>query len=332
MTEGDQLAHLLGRTADDPDVLDALKRFDIRWPPVLDPVDPESEAEPDWYVWRPSSRRGFEFGFQDQAHLYALPVDQRGTGPLVLSHVIFYGEHEGVLPYEGELPYELHLTDSREHVRQVLSALGEPRSHRRDVWEPDPHRVVVEHVPSGERIDSVMLKLRLASWEPPAPAPPSLQDLVDLFGVMWYAPRMRELLVPFGLNECGSDIAIHGYADLRRALGLELYFSPDPGRLPDDPTHSKGAELTGIKLFRSRYQDAKEWEGGLPSGLLFDLAYPDIVEAVGRQPDEGADGNLSGYALWHLEAFTLHVFYDNVDNVIFCLSLFEKGSWVKTGD
>lgn len=67
MKTGNDLLALLGRPSDDGDVVDALAEYGVRWPPELelpDASDDDDEAnEPDWYVWRPSSARGIEFGF-----------------------------------------------------------------------------------------------------------------------------------------------------------------------------------------------------------------------------------------------------------------------------
>ncbi len=337
MANGNEIIALLGKAANDPEVLDLLKHFAVRWPPELEVIDEddELEGESDWYVWRPSSRMGIEFGFQDEAHLKALAVDLRGRSPLVLSSVTFYGQHEGVRPYQGVLPYGLMLNDSRATVRKKLSVLGTaPRSHLRDVWEPPPHRIVVQHVLGPDIIDSVLFRLRLAPWPPLDESPPVLptvNEIVGLFGLPWHAPQMRKIFSPLGLDACGPDIAKHRYADLRETRGLELYFFREPNRDPDSPIRDKGAAFSGVKFFRSRTQDARDWAGELPFGLSFDEAYPDFMNKIGRAPDDGHDGPLTGHALWHFPEFTLHLLYDNVDNVILCVSLFQPGTWKQSG-
>src|SRR5262249_60720121 len=93
---------------------------------------------------------GFEFGFQDEAHLNALAVELRGKSPLVLSSVAFYGEHEGVRPFPGVLPFGLTLNDSRATVRKKLSVLETaPRSHPRDGAGTPPYPLVVAHGARG---------------------------------------------------------------------------------------------------------------------------------------------------------------------------------------
>src|SRR5262249_29004361 len=266
----DELVALLGKPSEDDDIVDALKQFAIRWPPELDPAD--DDEEPDWYVWRPSSAMGFEFGFQDEAHLNALAVELRGKSPLVLSSVAFYGEHEGVRPFPGVLPFGLTLNDSRATVRKKLSVLETaPRSHRRDVWDTPRYRVVVEHVPRRHVIGSVLIGLRLARWPPPDEPPPVLptvKQIIGLFGLPWYAPEVRKVFVPLGLDKCGPDIATNRHADLREECGLELTFLRDPARDPDSPLRTKGAAFSGVKYFHSRCQDSRGWAGELPLGLL----------------------------------------------------------------
>lgn len=330
MMTGDQLIALLGKPADDPEVQEALREYQIRWAPEREEPDDDEAAEPSWYVFRPSSAMGFEFTFQDAAHLRAADPAERGEGPLILSQVCFYGKHEGVKPYGGELPFGLKVTDARDAVRTKLAArVPGPRSHRRDVWDPPPHRIVVAHDPSGYAMDSVLVKLRLTPW-PPVTAPPpmpTLQDVVALFGQRWYAPVVRRWFSPMGLDDQGPDIATHRYADLRQEWGCELLFFRDRTRDVDSPLKNKGAEFSGIKLYGPRHEDARAWSGQLPFGLSFDDPYPVFAKKVGRPQDEGRDENLDGWALWHFPDYTLHIFYDNIDNVIGCVSIFAPGAW-----
>jgi hypothetical protein len=325
--DGDALVRLLGRDSDDPDVLQAMEDFNIRWAPELDEPEDGLEDEREWFVWRPSSKLGFEFGFQDAADLRAAPEDERGTGALILTQVCFYGEHDGVRSYAGKLPYGLTQQDSRLQAQGKMRAFSSiQRSHRRDVWELEPHRVVIEHKQRGRVLGSVLCKLRPNPWPPLSTAPlPTLKEIVAQFGSTWYAPEMQRLFFPLGLDQCGSHIATHGYADLTRDVGLELYFYRDPARDADHVPQSKGAIFQSAKFYRSRYQDARQWAGELPLGLTFDIAYPEFVKHVGRSPDAGSDENLSGYPEWHFDEYSLHVLYSNVDNVVLCYGLFAPG-------
>ena len=89
----------------------------------------------------------------------------------------------------------------------------------------------------------------------------------------------------------------------------------------------RGRLLRDQVLSFSLPQDAREWSGELPFGLSFDMAYPDFVTKIGRHPDDEKDESLTGYALWNFQQFTLHLLYDNVNNVILCVSLFQPGTW-----
>lgn len=336
MKTGKDSVALLGKPADDVEVKEALRQFNVRLPPELDEPEGEDE-EPDWYVWRPASPLGFEFGFQDEAHLRALDPALRGQSPLVLSQVYFYGQHEGVRPYQGELPFGLTLADSRAEVRAKLTGLEvQPRSHRRDVWDVRPHRIVSAHDAGGTVFDSLLVKLRLSDWPPlepqPAPPLPTLKEIIALFGRPWHGAEMRAVFFPLGLDACGPDIARHRHADLRFQFGLQLYFFRDPTRDQDNPLKDKGAVFSAIKFYRSRYRDARAWAGELPFGITFDEAYPSLLRKVGRQPDSNNDHNLGGFALWHFPEFTLHVLYENVDNVVLTVSLFQPGAWTTVSD
>jgi hypothetical protein len=174
------------------------------------------------------------------------------------------------------------------------------------------------------------VKLRLEPWPPLDPAPlelPAIDEIVALFGEPWYSPARRAAFAPLGIDSCGARIAKDHFADLRRDHGVELHFFADPNRTDDNPIQAKGAHFTSAKLGRAGYLDARAWRGELPCGLELDLAYPEIVRRVGRPPDEMGEGKLSGYVVWDLKSFTLHVHFDSVNNVIVTVTLFQPGVW-----
>jgi len=332
MINGNDLVALLGKPADDPDVVAALKHHGVRWPPEIEIEDDDDpNVVPDWYVWRPAGAAGIEFGFQDSAHLLAQPREERGHSPLVLSSVCFYGEHAGVSPFAGVLPYGLELGDGRDVVRKKLTPLEcAPRSHRRDVWDPKTHRIIAYHVPRRDNILSLLFKLALLPWPPldeKAPHLPTVAESIALFGQAWHSEDMRKLFFPLGLDKCGHDIALHRYANLRDERGLELHFYRDRTRSPESPIRDKGAGLAAVKYFRSRDQDGRGWAGERPKGLTFDLAYPQVVAVIGRDPDAGQDEPLDGHGPWHFKEMSLHVQYNNVDNLLDCISVFRPGAW-----
>ncbi len=332
---GDDILALLGRPSDDPDVLNALDAFGIRWAPELE-LDDEQDGddednEPDWYVWRPSSANGIEFGFQDRAHFEAASIGERGEdGPLILTSVAFYGEHDGVQPFSGRLPWGLELSDSRHRVHEKLAGLEvSPRVHRRDVWEAGDRRVIVEHT-RGDTVANVLVRLPSQPWPNDGPAPlsrPTPDQLRAMFGMRWHEEGMRRWLFPLGLDRCGKDISIHRYADLGRHHGLELYFFRDPARAEDSPIKDKGAVFGGAKFSGRRVYDASEWQGELPFGLSFRTAYPDILAVVGRAPDVESDEDLGGFAVWNFKDHTMHIRHDNVDNLILSVGVFAPGAW-----
>jgi hypothetical protein len=319
MMTGDDLVGLLGAVSNDSAVVRALQAFAIRWPPELEASeDPEDS---DWRVWRPSSANGFEFGFQDEAHLRARTPNLRGASPLVLTSVCFYGVHEGVRPYAHAFPFGIVASDSREMVRAKLSHLAVgPRVHIRDVWDAPTYRIVAEHNARTGALDNLLVKLRLEPWPPleeePPPEMPAIDEIVAVFGQPWDSPDMRRVFSPLGFD---AGIAARGQADLR-THGLALRFFREE-------KNPKSVTFCAAKFFRARHEDARAWAGPLPCGLAFDIAYPELVRRMGRAPDQGRDGALTGYAVWDLPTFTLHALYHNVDNVILCVSIFQPGAW-----
>ena len=234
-------------------------------------------------------------------------------------------------PFAGQFPFEILVDDSRATVRAKLSSLEiAPRSHRRDVWDGPKFRVIAEHNGTSGKLDSLLVAIPLAPWPPlpgPTPTLPSIDEIIALFGQTSDTADLRRVFLPLGLDRCAAGLATRRSADLKRAHGLELNFYRDATREDDKPINDKGALFSAAKFYRSRRLEARQWAGALPCNLEFDLAYPDIVKRVGRAPDKSRDDNLSGFALWHLPAFTLHVQYDNIINVSHVVSIFQPGTW-----
>lgn len=325
---GDDLTALLGATTEDPRVRLALDVYRLD-PPVVAADD--DEEEPDWYVWRPSARAGVEFGFQDPAHLNGSDPSQRGRDPLVLSSVCFYGAHDGVDPHSGQFPLGLTREDGRETIRRKIEPLGGTyRAHVRDTWDLQDRRIIVAYGRSGDVLGSVLVRLPLRPW--PEVVDPSVvpgpRRIIDLFGQVWYSAAVKQAFGSFELIGCGPDIALHRYANLRRTAGMELLFSPDASRPAGSPLRRKGAVFSGIRMYASRYQDALAWPGELPFGLTFDESFPTLLKKMGRKPDAGDDGDLTGFGLWHEHGVSLHVLYDNVNNAVLCVSLLRPGHWI----
>jgi hypothetical protein len=327
----DDLLNLLGERATHAGVLAALAEFGISSRPSLEPPENPND-EPDWYNWLLSGRDGIEFGFVDPAYLLARRPSLRGTVPLVLAQLYFYGRHPGVAPYQGDLPFGLSLSDSRAEVRRKLHRF-EPvrRSYVRDVWDLPRYRMIVAYVPGVAGVASILCMLRLSPWpagEEESFRLPRLDQVIDLFGQPWHSAAFRRIFSPFGVESFTANIALRGVADFRYSYGFELYFSvSETADVAKGIAHGDRV-FSAIKLFRDRHLDAFGWKGELPYDIRFDDPQSELFRKVVQAPDQTADHDLAGFALWHFPRFSLHLLYSNLANLLLAATIMQPGYWV----
>lgn len=325
--KSDSLVALLGRRATEPDVEASLIHFGIRKRPAVrqDEDDPDGALEiQDWLL---SSSNGIEFGFEDEAAFNGAEPDTWGTAAMLLTQIYLYGDHSGVRPYGHELPFGLALGDQRASVLSKMSDYEDVRrSYVRDTWELDRFRMIVSYSANGS-IAFVLCMLRLPSLPPPedvAGTAPTLETLLDLLGTPWYAPELRLALGPLVQAPGFQDVKRARVADFHASHGFELGFREPLGR---EDGSARGYVLTQVVLYREREMEARGWNGNLPMGILFDDSPETVIAKVGRPPDEQRDQTFSGYALWHLQQYTLHVFYSTMENYVRRVRVIAPGVW-----
>lgn len=330
--DASEIAVLLGRASTDPRIDAELTRFGIDDRPRVkiddeDPDGPVVEVQ-DWVI---NNAVGIEFGFDDEASWHGLDEFERGRHPMLLTQIYFYCDHEEVHSYPGPLPFGLKLSDNRRAVRARMAAVESTRrSYIRDTWELRDFTMTVSYVDDDARIDFVLCMLRELPLPPfdysllPAP---TIEAVVGLLGKGCNDPAFREVFAPLGFDRHLDDVRQGGGADFRNTYGFELGFSK-PSATDQGPAGSASEPIFSHGVFyRERELDARGWQGTLPLGILFEDSPEIAIGKVGGSPDEQEDGEFTGYALWHLPDYSLHLYYSTIENLILRLRVMAPGVW-----
>jgi hypothetical protein len=277
----------------------------------------------DYYDWVLVARKGLELGFVDSHYHRGDPRETWRHGELQLAQLYFYSGFDDIRPYVGELPFALAWADSREHVRNKLSAHeGTRHSYLTDTWDVPGYRLTVAYRDQDRAIDRIACRL------PPLPlvginagAAPHISAIVDAFGETARARQFVELWSP-RLTDADIEAANeNGAIDLTRQLGATLGFAAS----------AQGPVFRSITLHRVRDMESVGWRGALPHGLAFEddpsALFQKITGRTGLAPVQHADSALTGHAVWHFDDHTLHVLYSHLDNRLLRVKLIAPGTW-----
>ena len=150
--KGKDFIPLLGRTADDPLVKEALEKFGIAKTPRLERGRTVAYAV--------NEKKGIDFTFEDERML-DLPLREYEEGALVLVNIRFYAEGvEGYRQYRGELPYGLKFEMG---WKEALALIGKkPAKEDSDLaierWDFKGHCLFLEFNEKGTKIRTVALQ------------------------------------------------------------------------------------------------------------------------------------------------------------------------------
>jgi hypothetical protein len=323
-----ELVDLFGCYHTDPLVEAALVQHAVRNRPAVK-VDEHDADGPviETQSWVKNSRAGIEFGFDDASAWLGLNEIEYGKQPMLLTQIYFYGQHQGVRPYQGVLPMGLKLSDDRAKVRRKMSTYDSTRhSHLRDTWDTPAYRVTVGYAEGEQCIDVVLCMLR-EPLLPPLPyalAPvPSVESLIALFGSSLDDPALKQALEPLGLKNRIEDIRDSSEADFSNPYGLIVNFSAPSNRKARNANETL---LSNITLLRERELGGRGWPGALPCGLNFEDSFEMAAGKLGRLPDlQDDDEDFSGTATWNEAEFTLYILYSNIENRLFRVGLIAPG-------
>lgn len=324
----EELMALLGCPATDPLVEQALAHFRIRRRPQLewdeDDVDGPVVETRDWLINR---RLGIEFGFEDEAAFLGREAGEYGLGPMLLTQLYFYCDHEGVNPYRGTLPFGLQCGDSRDSARVRLSTWeATRRSYVRDTWELEGATAIISYVDDGRRIGFVLCTLPRPPKPPADDGPaqlPATDEMLAVLGAPWRDARLQTLFAPLHMERYLEEQGETRIVNLRETCGLELRFEPEGGR-------SEQLVFTGVRFYRDRELDARGWPGALPLDLEFNDSPEVMLQRISRPPDHRFDEMFEGHATWHLTESAVHVTYSTMFNWIVNVHVMARGALAGT--
>ncbi len=321
------LLSLLGARQTDPAVEAALVHYQVRNRPAVK-IDEDDSDGPvvETQSWVKNSREGIEFGFDDEAAWLGQDETAHGQRPMLLTELYFYGEHQGVRPYAGELPFGLKQSDGRAAVRKKMSPYDATlHSHTRDTWDTPEARITVGYV-EGEQSIAVVLCMLPEPPLPPLPyalaAVPSPDSLVALFGSPLDDPALSRELRPLGLSKHIDEVRDSGEADFSNPYGLIVNFSAPKER---KARNADDTLLSSITFLRERELGGRGWLGSLPCGLSFDDSPEMAAQKLGRAPDSQDDEDFSGTASWNEPEFTLFILYSTINNRLFRVGVVAPG-------
>ncbi|MEO7206406.1 MAG: hypothetical protein ABI356_12295 [Steroidobacteraceae bacterium] len=329
-----EITLLLGLASTDPRIIDALSRFDIDDRPgvKLDDEVPEGPVV-ELQDWVSNKSAGIEFGFDDEAAWFGLNEFQHGKHSMLLTQVYLYGDHAGVGPYTGSLPFGLQRTDDRTEVRSKLNALdSNRRSYVRDTWESAIFRITISYAQGDTGIAFVLCALR----EPPLPsfdyvlrAAPPIESFLALIGKKINEPACAGDFTRLGIDLSSLKAANaeeEEGVDFRNTYGFEIGFDR-PSIYSDNLGAKAPLIFSDVVFYREREMDSRGWSGDLPLGLLLNDSPETVMRKVGLPADEHLDDKFTGYVLWHFAEYSLHVYYSTMDNWILRIRLIAPELW-----
>lgn len=259
-----------------------------------------------FHEWVLARRKGVELGFADSEYQLAADRHRWGSGELLLVQAYFYSGFDNVQPFVGALPFGLTFADSRHVARAKLAAHEATRhSFRSDTWDVDGYRLTATYADDGAAIDRIACRVLAAPIrERRITRTPNLDDVIAAFG---FASRSQAFLglwpepLPEEAYRAARD---DGEIDLTRSYGATLHFTDS----------RSNPVFRAVTLHRNRDCESVGWPGTLPHGLDFEDSLKVLIEKISSPPVQQSDSILAGHAVWHVDRYTLHVLYSNIDN------------------
>ena len=182
-------------------------------------------------------------------------------------------------------------------------------------YTADAGRVAIVHVRRPNRYDLEMIGA--ASSEASRNAP-DLEKLNAAIGLAVDDVKLQAALAPLAWNQDAWDEAGRGDEVFRylKSHGLSLYFR--------DGADVGTPVLAGYRVNRAGDMDSAGYPGPLPFGLAFSTRLEDIIPRVGRDPDAHGVAEDTGYFLWNLPGFRLHVLYSLIDWQVYRVTCSER--------
>lgn len=328
---------LLGKNAIGDEVEQLLVSLETLTRPSIqsDEGDDDEREDAPHYDWVLVRRKGIELGFVDRAYFEAEAEYNWGDDEnLMLNQLTFFNAEvrDGVQGWREALPYDLDFADTRLTARAKLAAhRSTHRTGTRESWDFDQHRLVVSFLPHDNGIESVHLKMLIKPLNESGREQPQLgiEQWLSLFGEPANSERFRSAVAPLDVLERIEEDEDEREVSFLRECGIELYFEKRTQLKLDVKPKTPGRELVfaAIKFFRARDREARQWTGELPLGLDFDHSIDQIIATLKANPVRREEGGVTGFALLHFPAFSLHLLYSTIDNNLLRITVMAPGYW-----
>ncbi len=233
--------------------------------------------------------------------------------PAILTNVQMYSGDEDYdhARYPHALPHGIAFTDNRD---ALLAKLGPAKwsfpfvaPFKLERWDFADHWLNVEYAANGTGLRMIQIGL-----QPNAPVisvlpkilQPDISTLQQLFEQPWQQVAQHPSLQGADFSDLkaapAGDPGSHEVDELK-TLGVELYFRPSA------KANETGHILTGARYIRKGVYFSVGFDGELPQGLQFSDRPEDVLRKVGSYPVTGKADVLTGYFVWKLPEYMLHV-------------------------
>lgn len=213
--------------------------------------------------------------------------------------------------YEHPLPHDLAFTDSRATLLQKFGPspwrfpFVEPFKLER--WDFSDHWLLVSYTDDMSALNMIQIGLKPRKPKPsvlPKRAQPDIHTLESLFEHRWEEVAQHPSLAGADFSALAhaqpDDDSPHEVDELK-TRGMELYFRPS----------KKAGEsfyiFTGARYIQKGIYFSTGFDGELPKGLRFEDTPELVVKKVGAHPITGSADVLTGYYVWKLPEYMLHV-------------------------
>ncbi len=298
-----------GRSANSPEIMAIFEQLNTLRRPSLDEEDERSHH--DWLLVR---KKGVELGFVDSCYFNASPEEQWRQGEMILCQVYFYAAFDNVSDFTGALPYGLTFADDRDAARKTMQYYESVRrTWLTDCWTLPEFILSVRYDAETGLIDCVICRT------PALPLPPAYtaqcNDADSLVSMLACAIDSEEVTSVFDAEIIEQQLD-DDEVDMTYVYGADLGLADD----------EDGNQIVrSITLYANRFYDSPGWTGPLPMDLSFDDSPLTLREKIGTDPVRESDSVTTGYGLWELPDYTLHVMYSNVDNCLLKITMLANG-------
>lgn len=278
---------------------------------------PEIEDDDESFCWIFVRNKGIEIGFIEDHFFHTGENLAKNAKKLFLFQIKFYGKGLGNKEYPYSLPYQLELSDSRDLVRGKLKNHEDSRkSYITDCWAFEDRKIVAKYSDDHSRLEFLIFKLDFFKRKPKVHKGLDWRVFAKLLGLDLNSSTSLDIEARRYIQDRLNEDEESREASFLEDLGLSVHFETDK---------KQQKFVSFVKFHREKDQRSIGYDGTLPFELSFDDSPDALFEKVPTVPYRKRDGDLTGYALWHFNDFSLNVLYSTVENFIFRISIISPG-------